>query len=384
MRTQLFLAIVALSGCKWTDFDDLEDTTWVRSVDEVDVGASDYAVAIVGVSTGTTGGSVAVASDDSPVYSTVELAADGSAEVGGNPLGLNGQNIGALSETPVFISDNANRIALIERSLNGNAFAVLFGSPMGPVGLEFMSPTQPAPPPESAVYAGNDLIFAAGDKIYTVPQSGPPVACTGLDQASMPLQTAAIAADGTRLWVWTKSGALLSWALTDVTTCTGGNLPAVTGAPFVSTAIMPSSGSRVHLSGNYAVLAGRPAGSRTGQVLVVDTTSNMQVGTTLTIEGLRSTTLDTLGGSTYFVAGIPEREIEGVQAGVVELYGFTPATGALDASPALTLHDAQPESGQTFGRSVTTTSFNGNRILVVAGNLETFAYYRTALYDHLP
>jgi hypothetical protein len=54
------------------------------------------------------------------------------------------------------------------------------------------------------------------------------------------------------------------------------------------------------------------------------------------------------------------------------------------AGPKLTLNDAEPESAQEFGRSVTTMKFNGQEILVVGAHNEIFAYYKTALYDHLP
>ena len=56
----------------------------------------------------------------------------------------------------------------------------------------------------------------------------------------------------------------------------------------------------------------------------------------------------------------------------------------LNKASALSLHDAEPESGQLFGRSVTTMKFNDKQILVVAANSEVFAYYKTALYDALP
>jgi hypothetical protein len=119
-------------------------------------------------------------------------------------------------------------------------------------------------------------------------------------------------------------------------------------------------------------------------VLVVDLTTMTQVGTTLTVEGLKSTVLADLGSGTYLAIGVPDRSVGGVVAGEVELHELDTASGALDATPVALLHDADPESGQLFGRSLTTMQFNGSPILVVGANAEVFAYYRTALYDHLP
>ena len=73
-----------------------------------------------------------------------------------------------------------------------------------------------------------------------------------------------------------------------------------------------------------------------------------------------------------------------VIAGRVDVHSFDAATGTLSATPELQLSDAEPESGQLFGRSVTSMQFNGTQVLVVAGKSEVFAYYKTALYDALP
>ena len=396
MRTKLLLATLAassslLGACKWTDFDDLEGTTWVRSTEDPEVGSTDYAVAIAGVSTGTSGGTLAVISDDTANYSLIDYSAKGDASVNkAQAVKLGAQQIGAIAEEPVFVTDPAGRIALVERSIAGGNFAVYIGSPTAPSGLEFASASQPAPTPDAATFVptgtGQDLVFAAGSTLYTVPSAGgTPIACTGTDNNNNPLQVAALGHDGTNLWVWSKSGSLFSYPIAALSPCNGGSLPAPGASAFTPTGgFMPAPGARMHIAGDFAILTGHPSSTRSGSVFVVQLSNTTQVGSTITVEGLRTSTLATLAGETYLVLGVPDRAVGGVASGEVDLHAFDSTNGTLDATPALSLHDADPESGQLFGRALTTMSFNGNPILVVGAKSEIFAYYRTALYDHLP
>jgi hypothetical protein len=392
MRNALLAALAAtslLGACKWTDFDDLEDTTWVRSTQDPEIGSSDYPVAIAGVSSGTSGGTLAVVSDDISKYSLIEYSSAGDASVNtAQAISLGGQQIGAVSDTPVFVTDPAGRIALVERSSNGGGnFAVFFGSATAPAGLEFAATTQPAPTPDAAVFVPNganfDLVFAAGNSIYTLASTGgTPVACMGMDNNNMPLQVAALDHDGTNLWVWTKSGSLISYPLSALTPCNGGTLPAPGATSFTPTGgFMPSAGARAHVVGAFAILSGRPSGASAGSVFVVNLSNLTQVGSTLMIEGLRTTTIATFGSETYLVTGVPARNVDGVPAGEVDLHRFEMVAGALDALPALSLHDSDPESGQLFGRALAMMNFNGSPILVVGAKAEILAYYRTALYE---
>lgn len=391
MRNQLFLALAAVSvsgaACKWTDFDDLEAETSVRSTQDPEIGATDYAVAIAGVTQGTSGGTLAVISDDNANYSTIVYNAKGEATIGANPLVLGNQMIPAIADAPVFVTDPTGRIGLIERSSAGGNFAVLFGSATAPAGIEFAAVLNPAPSPDAAVFipgpSGNDLVFAAGNTLYTIPAMGGTVAnCSPNDNTMMPLQVAALGHDGTNLVVWTKAGALITYDLDDLAACTATMTPVPGTAVFpAAMAFMPTAGARVHVLGGHAILTGHPATSRSGSVIVVKLADMTPVGATQTVEGLRTSTIADFAGDTYLVLGVPDRAIGGVAAGEVDVIAFNPTSGVLDGDATLNLHDADPESGQLFGRTVTTMNFNGETILVVGADSEVFAYYRTALYD---
>jgi hypothetical protein len=381
MRTTHFLlASVALVGCNWTEFDDLSDTTWVRSTDEPNIGSRNYGIAILGVGTGATGGQLGVISDDTPDYSTIDYGADGVDTVGAS-LKLGQHRIAALTDPPLFVTDGQGKIALAERSTTGGNVALVFGAATAPAGLEFAAPASP----DAVTFAEGNVVVAAGTTLFTISSaSSTPTPCASMDSA---FGAAAIAWDGPNLWVWAKSGAFFSIPLTSLTPCNGGMLPAMGNA--LVTPIMPAIGARIHIVGSKAILTAHPPTSRMGQVFVVDIASLTPTQTdVMTVEGLRTSELSVIasGASTkiYLAVGVPERPVDNVIAGQVDVYEFDSATGTLGDSPVLQLNDAEPESGQLFGRSVTTMTFNGNRIFVVAANSEVFAYYKTALYDSLP
>jgi NADPH2:quinone reductase len=85
-------------------------------------------------------------------------------------------------------------------------------------------------------------------------------------------------------------------------------------------------------------------------------------------------------------AGIPETfftvwtnvfERGALKAGETLLvHGGTSGIG----TTAMTLHDAQPERGQQFGRAVAVMPFNGEPVIAVAADNEVFVYFRSALY----
>src|SRR5690606_32620630 len=111
------------------------DQTWVRSTEAPDVGSSDYPVALVGVSPTAEGGVLAVVSDESPAYSTIEYNASGSAAPAATAFQLTGERIGTVAEFPV-LAGSAGTVALAERSINGGNFTVYIGDVNGPTSIE--------------------------------------------------------------------------------------------------------------------------------------------------------------------------------------------------------------------------------------------------------
>lgn len=368
MRKLILLPLLLVGACKWTDFDDLADKTWVHSTEKPDVGSTDYGVALVGVTTQAQGGQLAVVSNDTPNYSTLDFDAAGETSVGVNNQKLGIHFIASLSDPPILITDGAGKIAIVERAIDAGNIAVVLGTANTVGDAPFPSTNTP----DAATFAGGNVIVAAGPSMFTVTGMGVPAMCTLADTM---FHAAALASDGTTLYVWSQTGAFYSVPV--ASPC------AAAGSTFTSTGFMPAYGAKIHIVGQYAVLAGHAMSSTAGQVIVVDKTTMTQVGTTLMVDGLRSSTVGSYGGSTYVAVGIPSRIVDAETAGQVELYALA-AGGMLGSSPALVLNDAQPESNQQFGRQVATMKFNGQEILVVGAKTEVFAYYKTALYDALP
>jgi hypothetical protein len=386
---RFILLAIALVGCKWTDFDDLSDQTWVRSQDKPSIGSTDYAISITGASSDTNGGMLAVVSTDAPTFSTIVYDPKGTDKVGDNPLKLGQHFIVSLSEKPILVNDGMGHVALVEKAIDANQIAVVSGPAATPADLTFAGP-----PPTAAAYGGTTLYIAAPTpatgtpNLFAVDGTTNMPQCVALDETGMPLQAAAIATDATRLWVWTKTGSVFAY---DLSAFVAGSCSALSKstAAFTQT-FSPGTGASIHIvtdgAKEWAVLAAHADKATNGEVVVLDlstvdaVTPPAQVGTTMMVDGLLSSTVASFDGMTYVVLGIPTKQVGSTQAGQVELHPFDTTTGAIDATAMETLNDAQPEGGQLFGRDVTTMQFNGKTILVVAASNEVYAYYRTSIY----
>src|SRR5262249_43573046 len=96
---------------------------------------------------------------------------------------------------------------------------------------------------------------------------------------------------------------------------------------------------------------------------VYDITTLQPVGMPVTAEGVRSAAVLSVGAANYAVVGYPLSVIDGTSAGEVNLYTLSP--GIMSATPSSTLHDAQPENNQQFGRAVAVMPFNGKTVIAV-------------------
>jgi hypothetical protein len=229
--------------------------------------------------------------------------------------------------------------------------------------------------------------------------------CSLTDEAAQPIAIAALgaakrtAADTTEtVVVWTKTGKLLLYAPTVWSGslgagCTGSQALAA-GA---DTMFTPGTGAQIFtvkdMTGNdtsFVVIAGRKAGSggindQAARIAVYDISAATPtlVGAPLDKDGLHGMAVANFDTGPVFIAGYPTEATGGVTGGVVEVFPISTTMG-IAGSPTKTLADAQPDSGESFGRAVTAMPFNGKTALVVAANNEIFAYVELdGLYGNL-
>jgi hypothetical protein len=377
---RLAILYSVLSGCAWSTFDDLADKTPAQAVEKPDgIKATDYGVQIVGVTVDGTGGRLAVLSSGSGNYSTLDFDGHGQDALGDNEsLGVH--TIDSLTGNAILLSDGAGKVSIVDNSNVGTVVNVT-----GPAtGLVVDQQIPTSQHPDAATYAaGSKLIVvataAAGmSNGFSATASGV-ISCTLLDGAA-PLSAAAVAANATTLFAWTKAGALLAYPLTAFDTpaaCT--NVAGVPAGPMVTPA--PANGASFALTGSFAVLTSYDtAQTMTGSVAVVDLASATMVGTPIAAHGVHSATLATTGSQTALVLGYPNRTVgSATNVGEVDIHSVD-ASGNVSATPVETIFVPQADSNLTFGRSVTTMKHNGTTVLVIAASNAVYAYYKTSLY----
>jgi len=390
----LILIAATTTGCAWTTFDDLADTTPARAEEKPDgVKASDYGVAIVGATgSESSGGTVGVLSAGPGNFSTIKLGAT-SLDLG-NSESLGQHTIDSLSSNATLLFDGAGKIALIDNS-NSNTVIVVTGDATG-LKVDTQIPT--AAHPIATTYV-NDKVIVATDapsgspNVYAVTGGNGVVSCRLLDNTAMPLAAAAVAIDGTKLWAYTKAGAFFGYTLSALDTpagCGGNDMNGnPVGAPLAPTTMVVTAGAAPNgghigiASGKFAVLASYDIPSTsTGAIQVVSiTTDPTAVGTAIPAAGLRSAAFDLLPTEGILVLGYPNRQIGSTPgAGGVDLHTLALDTGVL-SSPAEVLSIPGADSNSLFGRSVTTTKYNGGVIVVAAASNVVYSYYQTTLYE---
>ncbi|MBV8758102.1 MAG: hypothetical protein JO257_12525 [Deltaproteobacteria bacterium] len=387
---RFILFAAALTACKWTDFDDLSNQTWAHSQSKPSIGSTDYAVSIVGVSTTGDGGLVSVVSTDSPTYSTIQYDAKGGSKIGDNTLKLGQHFITSLSSKPILVTDGMGDTALVEKAIDAGQIAVVSGPASQPGDLSFAGS-----PPQAAAFAGKILYIAASapgpmmPNLFIVDVGAPttPVrTCVVTDDTAMPLSAVAVATTSDKVWVWSKSGNVFAYDQSALGACTATTPIAVAaGTTFTpAAAFVPGTGSQMHVvqdaTHQYAVLVG--SSQTSGEVQVVDLKASppAAVGSPMVATGVLSSTIASFDAMTYVVLGFPQNPVKNVNAGEVQIFDFDPTSGTLGTTPVESLSDAQPDSGELFGRDVTTMQFNGKTVLVIAASNEVFSYYRTTLY----
>jgi hypothetical protein len=403
MRTTMMTLLIAassLGACKWTEFDDLSDSAWVVATERPDVGSSDYGVAIQrGDLANPSGGTLAVIGAGATGYSELAFSAQGKSSVPSNSFALSEKGVVSFDPQPPFLLANpsSSEVALIT---NGDAGSIVVaagehllnvkqifvttvpnvtGIPATPSAATYMQPPKklpgdPTPPYQPLVAAGDWALGQLADAVKMTPQAG----CKLVDGAT----GIGVRALGTVRNTTTMADDVLAW---------GGNgkLYKYPGSVFygcatplsavgVDTGFAPGVGSQIlAVDATRAILQGHQGDASI--LRMVNTTTLMPIGNAVSAKAVRSAAILDVDGNKFVVAGYPTEPIDGITTGVVNIYKITAA--GLDTTPAATLHDAQPENNQSFGRSVAVMPFNGKQVIAVAANNEIFVYFQAKLSD---
>lgn len=404
--TKYLVAALALAGCKWTDFDDLEDQSWVESTEKPNANSSDYGVALQrGTLSSDSGGTLVVLGAGQALYNELVYKPAGGAALDSlTEIKLNNQfAIGNLQAQPILIADpSSDDVALVTNSGGDGSIAILAGTHTM-VASQVFGPSVPdaavymrvasqaaAPKPAQVLVASMDAVY--GFAVAPTPQPR----CNLTSDGTMPVMVRGLAAmkitstEFDDLVVWGADGFLYIY---DGNVFDGCATPASPIAVPVDVGFVPVQNANMHVvDGKYLVLAGhKMAPDAAARVAVYDVTAmNMTpalepklIGAPLDREGLVATTILDAEGMRFLVGGYPLSSVNGTVAGQVlafplDLDGATP-TG-IDPTVAMTLNDAQPESNQAFGRAVVTIPYNGKQVLAVSAANEIFLYYQAPVY----
>jgi len=408
MRTAVLLTLLA--ACKWTEFDDLQNQTWVTSTQKPDVKSIDYGVVIQRGDDGSgsaAGGTLAVIGAGPGTYSELTFSQAGASSLGTSSLLLSAQGIMTLDPSPILLaSPKSAEVALVTTGDTASIIVATGTHTLGVHQLSVVTTTlgntvtiastpdaatymQPAPFPGGDPNPAPGPLVASGDvvmgTIYTPPAAFKQPACK-LTDGTNPIQIRAVGAVSAgatdNVLVWNGAdGKLLKYPGSVFNGCTTQS-PLASNTPSMP-AFLPGHGSQIlTIDATHVLLQGhQDVAKGPGSFLqVYDTTTLMPMGSAVTADGMRSAAILNTGGTTYAVAGYPSSAVNGKATGKVLLFKIT-ATGFASDMPDETLYDAQPDSDELFGRGVAVMPFNGKQVIAVAADNEIFVYFRTAVYD---
>ncbi len=390
--TMLFLAAgaAALGACKWTEFDDLQDQTWVGSTEKPNVKSSDYGVAIQRGATLASGGTLVVIGANQATYSELAYDAQGGSKLTANTLELNSQyGIGTLDTQPILLADpTTDDIALV---VNGGGSQILVLTGAGQLNMHNLfvanSMADAATymlPPGSTV---DEPLVASGDVVVgtfygTVPNPQPTCKLTDAGTAIQAhalgvVRTGAATTDD--VIAWGSAGAAAGKLYRYPGSVFNGCAAAGVSATGQDTGFTPGRGSQIlSIDASHFLLQGHHDTDDMSLLQVYDANLN-PVGGSVSLPKLSSAALLDTGTQKYVIAGYPGEIVGGTTAGVVRLFKVSAA--GVESQPSAVLNDAQPEDGESFGRAVAAVPFNGKQLLAVAANNEIFMYFRLNTTD---
>jgi hypothetical protein len=410
MRTKFFAgSILALAagatGCKWTEFDDLEGDTWVTATDKPNGDSTDYGIAMTRGQRGSNGGKLVVIGAGQAQYTELVYSPDGSADLAPTAQKLNAQfGIGNLDHQPILIADPASdEVSLVVNS-GGQSIAVLTGAG-GLVARQVFGPMDPeaatylVPPPNTVQAAPpSQVLVSSMDKVYGTFAANSPTpqpSCALVDEAAMPVRVRGLGSarfapstsDDVLVWgdLGTGNAKLYVYPGSVFAGCVTPEAP-IAGWTSAETTFSPAKGSHIVMIGStHALLVGHKELGNTDSYLAlfrIDSTAQTitMVGGAVTIPDLRTAAIYEKGTTRYVVAGYPTTVVDGVKSGRVLVFPLDLTTGIGDM-PAMTLYDPSADGEQQFGRAVAVIPFNGEPVIAVGADNEIFMYFRTALYD---
>jgi hypothetical protein len=389
----LALAAPLAGACNWAAFDDLEDDAWAGSTEKPDgVESSDYGVAIQRGARSGEGGTLAVIGAGQATYSQLVYDGTGAARLAASKLELNSQyGIGTLDPQPILLADpDSDDVSLILNS-GANSIAVLTGGAQIDLHQVFLTPssvdaaTYMQPPnraetptvaePTQPLIASGEVV--AGAYFANVPNPQPRCRLTDAGMAIQP-RALGVVRNGAfdDVLAWGANGKLYRYPSSVFHGCGANQEPTrATAQPI----FVPGRGSQIlTVDGPIVLLQGHRDGSEDGFLQVYNGMTLENVGGEVSLPRLRSAAILDVNGTKYVIAGYPGAQVDNKSAGQVLLFRIS-STAGIEATPAATLHDAQPENNQSFGRAVAAMPFNGKQVIAVAADNEIFVYFRANL-----
>lgn len=392
VKTLISIGLVGLAtttACKWTEFDELAEQTWVHSTERPNSISKNWGVAIQRASASGAGGTIAVVGASEAMFTEVRYSPVGGVEI---PAEV-GVSAGSLPTEPILLAEpGSDNVALVVPA--GGGATVLRGTrdmltehPVpGPATVDGATYMQPASGPPGVLVGYASSVFGV---VFAAPPGTAPRACMLTDATGNAIRIAALGTwrNGTAddVIVWGADGLLYRFATTVFDTCAS---PAATEVSAKATMVLPPvedldyDGAQIvsFQIGTRQLAVLQTADSDNGYLAVVDL-DNLTIISERAEPLIRTvSSVFELDGAFFVAAGYPTDTVEGVIAGTVRVFAIDETTG-IATSPAMQLYDAEPESGQLFGRSIAIVPFNNMPTIAVGASNEVFMYFRTALYE---
>jgi hypothetical protein len=409
--TTFLLAVSTLGACNWTAFDDLADETWANSTGKPGKEkASDWGVTIqrgAASNESASSGTLAIIGAGPGTYSELKYNESGSSNFESTNLVLGAQGIMTLDSPAILIASPTSSEVSLVTSGNASSIVVAGGSHTLAVRQLFVTATSLgnsvsiASKPDAAIYmqpaefpalpgitpapapivAVADIVMGT---IVALPSGTPQPACKltdGTNQIQVRALGAVSAGATDDLLVWNGlDGKLLRYPGGVFNGCVTQEPQAVPVAD--KPAFRPGLGSQIlKIDDTRVLLVGRqdPNMGNGGFLQAFRSDDLTPIGNAVTIEGLRSAAILDAGGAQYVVAGYPSATVETKRAGQVLIFKLGAA--GVETTQVATLHDAQPEDTQSFGRSVTVMPYRGKNVIAVSADNEIFVYFQVKLED---